>query len=618
VTTVFRFFIARAALAALVLPCALFGRAAAGDRLEVVTPMSPPAWALLERELLRTSARACLEFYDRYFDDRGYLECVERWGGDDGPDDAIENLADWPLLHALGASDEIRLRYEKAWEGHLRQYTLARTTDVDFARGGMYYKEFPVMFDWLHNAEGLTVFNSLGLSRPGDPKLLPRVRRFAGFYMAEDPGAPNYDPRLKLIRSMINGSRGPMLRKSTGLDWAGDPIEVKNRFRPGHGESSYAQMLEHFKDYNDVAGDHPQNLAATSLALNAYLLTHEPKYKAWLLGYVDAWLKRTAENGGIMPSNVGLDGVIGSAAGGRWYGGVYGWGFTVYDPASKKLASRNQVGFALVGLANAYLLTGDDRYLDVWRKQTDLINAQKKQVDGRTVYPRMFGDKGWYDYVPAPYQVGAEEIWYLSMTPTDRARAPGSAWRDFLDGRAPGYPEQALRADLEEVRTRVAEFRADTTTPDTRLSDDPMGYSPAPVTALVQLTLGGLNPGHRGSALHCRLRYFDPEARRAGLPEDVAALVESLTPGGAVLTLVNVSQTEPRTVTVQGGAYGEHRFDRVTAGSAEARPNSPRFTVRLAPGAGVRMTLAMTRYAGTPTLGVPWGKIDPRASMGDG
>ena len=115
--------------------------------LRVATPAEPPAWAVLERELIRANARACEAFFTRYFDDRGFLECVERWGGDDGPDDAIENLTDWPILHALGAPDAILRLYEKAWEGHLRQYTLARTRDVEFARDGMYYKEFPVMFD---------------------------------------------------------------------------------------------------------------------------------------------------------------------------------------------------------------------------------------------------------------------------------------------------------------------------------------------------------------------------------------------------------------------------------------------------------------------------------------
>src|SRR5262249_42608522 len=131
-------------------------------------PLSPPGWALLERELLRANTAACQEFFEHFFDERGYLLCVERWGGDDGPEDAIENCRDWPILHALGADDVVLRMYKKAWEGHLRQYTAARTTQVPFARDGMYYKEFPVMFDWVHNGEGLAVFNLQGLSDPQD------------------------------------------------------------------------------------------------------------------------------------------------------------------------------------------------------------------------------------------------------------------------------------------------------------------------------------------------------------------------------------------------------------------------------------------------------------------
>jgi hypothetical protein len=137
--------------------------------LRLDRPQPPPAWALLQRELLRANTAACKEFFARYFDERGWLLCVERWGGDDGPDDAIENCTDWPVLHALGAPDILLRMYKKAWEGHLRQYTLAKTVKVPFARDGMYYKEFPVMFDWLHHCEGLSVFNLQGLSDPTTP-----------------------------------------------------------------------------------------------------------------------------------------------------------------------------------------------------------------------------------------------------------------------------------------------------------------------------------------------------------------------------------------------------------------------------------------------------------------
>jgi hypothetical protein len=574
--------------------------------VDAKSPLSPPAWALLQRELLRANSAACREFYQHFFDERGYLRCVERWGGDDGPDDAIENCTDWPVLHALGAPDVILKLYKQAWEGHLRQYTAARTTQVPFARDGMYFKEFPVMFDWLHNSEGLTVFNLQGLSDPHDRLFGQRVRRFAGFYLNEDPGAPNYDPKHKIIRSLFNGSRGPLLRKATALDWAGDPIEVANRFRLGHGETSYQQMLEHFQDYTDIVGDHPLNLLATSLAVNAYMLTGEDKFRRWLLEYVDAWRERMHANGDIIPTNIGLDGTIGGAAGGKWYGGVYGWGFTVKVPQSGELAHRNLHASGFIGFMNAYFLTGDDRYLEPWRRQMDKVNAQARMIDGRLQVPTMFGDQGWYAYRPEKYSKNARQLWYLSMREGDRALVPADEWLSFLEGKNPQYPETALRHDLAQVRTRVEAMRRDTTTPDTRLADDPLPYSPASVNALVEQMLGGLPPGKVGSILHSRLRYFDPVRRRAGLPPDVAALVDRLTADEIAVTLVNVNQLEERTLVVQGGGYGEHRFTGLTLKGKKTPLADTYFQVRLAPGAGCRLVLSMQRYVNQPVLRLPW------------
>ena len=79
----------------------------AHETLRISTPMPPPFWALLERQLLKSNEDACLQTLELLFDERGWLLCVERWGGDDGPDDAIENCNDWPILHALGASDQV-------------------------------------------------------------------------------------------------------------------------------------------------------------------------------------------------------------------------------------------------------------------------------------------------------------------------------------------------------------------------------------------------------------------------------------------------------------------------------------------------------------------------------
>src|SRR5207247_878068 len=210
------------------------------------------------------------------------------------------------------------------------------------------------------------------------------------------------------------------------------------------------------KDYNDIVGDHPQNLQATCLALNAYLLKHEAKYKDWLLEYVEAWRQRVLQNKGIIPTNIGLDGTIGGEAGGKWYGGVYGWGFSVVVPQTGKLAHRNNHYMGLAGFMNAYLLTGDDKYLDGWRRQIDFVNSHKKMINGQTLYPHMHGDKGWYHFKPDKYQHGALEICYLSMKSEDRRRLASSAWLDYLDGKNPAYAEDALRRDLERIRQRVA------------------------------------------------------------------------------------------------------------------------------------------------------------------
>src|SRR5262245_18006419 len=216
----------------------------AGAMLAIDTPMDPPEWARLERQLLDAQTPAIAEFFHKYYDDRGYLQCVLRWGADDGPDDAFENLAGWPELHALGGSDEVLRLYVQGLEGMLRQYTEVKTTQVPAGRGGMYYKEFSAQADWMHHGEGLRVFNRMGLSVAGDTQYRDRARRYAGLYMNEDREALNYDPQRKLIRSLINGSRGPMLRKATALDWVGDPIDIEN-FSAGHSERNFGELLAH-------------------------------------------------------------------------------------------------------------------------------------------------------------------------------------------------------------------------------------------------------------------------------------------------------------------------------------------------------------------------------------
>ena len=52
--------------------------------------------------------------------------------------------------------------------------------------------------------------------------------------------------------------------------------------------------------------------------------------------------------------------------------------------------------------------------------------------------------------------------------------------------------------------------------------------NPVLTEALMQLTLGAPQIVYNGGLLTARVRYFDAERRRPGLPPDVAALVETL------------------------------------------------------------------------------------------
>jgi hypothetical protein len=218
----------------------------------------------------------------------------------------------------------------------------------------------------------------------------------------------------------------------------------------------------------------------------------------------------------------------------------------------------------------------------------------------------MHGDQGWYGYTPNRYSQGAFELWYLSMKSEDRARLPMGGWIAFLDGKDPGYPERALRRDFESVREKVQGLREDRTAPDTRLADDPMKYNPAAAGTLIELMLGGIHPGHRGCVLHARLRYFDPVKRRAGLPDDVAALVEGLTAGETKVTLVNVNPREARALVLQAGAYAEHQLTAVEVNGKSFPLDGPDLSLRLAPGAGATLTLRQRRYVNQPVLDFPW------------
>ena len=238
------------------------------------------------------------------------------------------------------------------------------------------------------------------------------------------------------------------------------------------------------------------------------------------------------------------------------------------------------------------LLTGDQSYVGVLRKQIDLIYQQKKVENGKTLLPQMYGDpRGFkhngkpefYHYTGNLFLDRLTEIYLWSMDRRDLERIPADrGWIGFLEGKNPTYPEKEMADDFEHIRKRMELMRNDQTSPDTRLADYLQGIVPATTDTLVQLTLGGYFAAGRIWVLHSRLRYFDPEKRRSCLPEGVAALVEKLTADSVTVTLVNTNQIEPRVLDVQAGGYGEHQFTAVSANGKNTPFQSSIFTVRLA------------------------------------
>ena len=607
------------------LPFVLLSTAFAADpSLEISTPMPPPAWALLERKLLEANSVACDRFANKYLDSRGYLLHTPRWGTLDGPDDAIETFYDWTLLYAMGGSEQVLTHYKRAYEGHLRQYGELRTKLTDLAKNGAYYKEFITQSDWFHTGEGMRAFHFLGLADPHAENYRARVKRFAGLYMNEDPEAANYDPDKKIIRSIWTGSRGPMLHKATTYDWVGDPVPGSfNLFHNPAGkskllnlEANYQKMLSHCDEYLDSVGDNFLNLAATNLAVNAYALTGEAKYKRWIEEYVGAWRQRTAETGGNIPSNIGLDGKLGGAHNGQWWKGTYGWNFTIFDGELQKIAHRNYVtAGSWPGFSNALLVTGDQGFIDALRKQIDNIYAQKRVINGQLQLPHMYGDpKGykyngkpeWYQYTPDLMTDRLTEIYIWSMNRKDLERVPLTGFIGYLEGKDAGYPTRALQKDFVELRHNMELINRDETTADTRLADYLLEMNPAVTDTLANLTMGAYFSRGKIWTLHARFRYFDPLKQRAGLPDDVGALVEKLADRAATLTLVNTNPIDARSVTVQAGGYGEHRFDAVTVNGQRHNINGPLVTVRLQPGSGATLEFEMTRYQNPLTLTQPW------------
>ncbi|RKN44922.1 hypothetical protein [Streptomyces hoynatensis] len=604
----------------------------AGDprppRITATVPVGvPPLWALLERRLFDALDEAWRAFARRYCEPDGRLRHEGPMESRDGADDFYEAFFNWPTLYRLGGADDLLEAAKHHWRGVTAQLTATGHVVDEFERG----------YDWFHMGESLLLFYGICAADPGDAEFRERARRFAELYLPSSP-AGNYDRETRTIRAPHNGARGP--RYGVNEEWSSygahltsmRPYGLPLRDLPGItcwadlGDPGKAARMGAAMGERLGRGDVAVNLAATSLATNAWLYDHDDRFRSWALDYLAAWWRRTEDCGGILPDNVGPSGLVGELHGGRWYGGSYGWTWPhgIYSVGNA----------AAVAAVNSVLLTGTTAGLGLGRAPLDLVAAHAatgsvvrtemsirdrweaelgEDVARRILLvPNRYADGGWFDYQPP--QLGLPVwLWQAGGAAQDAARLEwlrqscGYDWRTvrgfrnkeeagheapwlmYLRGENPDYPTAALGAALAQVERRMALIAADRTEPGRLDIHHWQRHNPVLTEALLQLTCGTPQVLYNGGLLPLRLAWEDTLRGRPGLPPGVAALVEEAAAERVCVQLVHTGLTGTRRVLLRAGGFGEHRIDTVRADLAEpGYPGDPRACTAPAPATGTR------------------------------
>jgi len=628
----------------------------------VLTP--PPAWAVLERKLLDTMSEAALAVSEKYNYADGSPTFV------DDVDDVYESRAGRGLLYAMGGWDQLLPTALNEWNAATRCFDdgvrgpETRHPD-DFAQLHKEYYNLGQAFEWFHQGEGNQALYELGIADAANPEHRRRAARFADLFTGDDPDAPNYDPEKRLLRSPFPSSVGPLFHAGEG--WGrGDATDfakmLLNRSASGKQRASLYPLIEDLEpDWHETAerrdeiialfdrlildGDTPTNLTATALVTHAFLHTGEEKYRTWVLDYCQAWIERIHANSGIVPDNIGPNGIIGEHRNGQWWGGLYGWNSTYAEDIN--------FGGLTVAAECAMLLSGDAGYLDLLRSQlTMLLDKARHSDDGQLLIPGRYDKDGWTDFKP-PRILEFAHLYHASMSDADRALIEqlrqGDRKRDwnlvepshdrrqqsseyprfqYYDGQNPSWPEKILRAEHLYAQAFMETIRAEKRDLETLAQDNSWPPNPVVTKGLTQVTMGAPQTVYNGGLLRATVRHFDADRQRPGLPPDVAALVDELGDTSVGLQLVNLSTRETRTVICQAGAFGEHQFGEVSydtgdlgalrdnpsrwlkgdmppPGHTSTRVDAPHFRVRLDPGMGVTIRAVLRRFTRTPAYQTP-------------
>lgn len=633
----------------------------------------PPAWALLQRQLIHAIEDAVSFFNGKYTYPGGgqfYTSTL---------DDAYETRSGRAQLYYVGAEDGFLDLALQDWNATTRFYDDGIVVKPD---DPIHHKRFlaqthneyynaadPDDCDWFHMGEGNQPFYDFGVACPCIPENARRAMRFADMYTGDDTEAPNYNRDHRVIRSPLTGSRGPLFH--VDVDFAKKMLAPTGQYRraavkpPGlpptmatlypaiesleddwDADAGRRNEISQLFDSMVLNGDIPMNLNATALVTNAYLYTGHDRYKRWVLEYVEAWMDRLSQNGGMMPDNVGPTGKIGEQRDGQAWGGAWGW------DCGRAGAGDLLMGSLCVAGECAQLLTGDDGYLDLLRSQLVLLIDQAVTEEGELRVPHRFGRDGWTDFKPMKIRDLAH-LWHASMQQADydlithiRDGTKSVDWNQaqsgsdkgageserarfqYYDGVNPNWPEEMMRAEYDCVTRHLQAMREDPRDLETRADNAFWPPNPCISKGLIEVTMGTPQNIYRGGLLRARVRYFDRDRGRPGLPPDVAALVFSIEADSTGVHLVNLSNTERRRVIVQAGAFAEHEVKAVgysvqtrenlgpnpatwqrqewPLSEDSARVDESHFAVNLPPSTSIKLDIKVRRFANRPTYAFPW------------
>ena len=487
-----------------------------------------PRWAILERDYLKLASHAP-EMLKDYLTEEGEIfwpDCVKDFQtfAYGNVDNAFEGFQSFPLLYMLGGDEKILEYAKKEYHALVRQFSTKKKigTGIPQEEAEKLGRDtllvdgvFPEL-DWMHIGESCLFLYHLLLADPTDESIRNALMKYATYFLCENPEGfeSNYDPEYKVFRSGYLGANGPAYerykqpyRLSHWMDYYGLP------FYDVEGVHTYWDLAK--KECAEAMGkvyderlshcDTITGLLSTSLAVNAYMLTGEKRFRDFVLEYVGAWRKR-GEGYEVIPDNAGPHGIVGETLGGRFYGSHYGytlphgyyfvedalivggenerfftgrkdsvdWARDLYDSLIDRFAIPAEEGGVYIPLKRA-----DEGSALEYVGNEKMPNTSKDlQFDPEPRHVRFEQVDGWYEFgAPTPSHWG--HIYAASRSSEDAKRmeeilSPGKLTVDvknisakykggqhgayvmYLEGKNASYPEDIMSHSISQFYRQAA------------------------------------------------------------------------------------------------------------------------------------------------------------------